>query len=149
MDNISNWLSVLCGFIIHIIQVIQAKRCGSFIKRRKKKFYSASDIIQNAVKPIFARMPATTFFLVHQEERTLIVSPAIHLKIRVIDCQLEPFDAVEGELHFYLKDSLNYFVFETINWQDTALDKITAALQWYAGLLKLPLTAITTIPPAA
>ena len=92
-------------------------------------------------------MPATTFFLVFQQQQTFIVSPACHLRIRVVDPLEEDFEEDLDELRYYLRQSAVKRIFQTVGWEGTTFEKIVAALHWYAAQYEFDPLDITCVNP--
>jgi hypothetical protein len=92
-------------------------------------------------------MISTTFSLLVDQERDIIVHGETGLRVNVFGLEVDSFQPAEGELHIFGDDHGEWLAFETEGWNGEELELISQAVLWYARYLDYPEMRIVTEDP--
>lgn len=83
-------------------------------------------------------MNSTSYFLLDDQERPVIVHAETGLKVNVFSLELENFEPAGSERHLFGDDHGEWLAFETEDWDDGDERILHQALRWYAQYLDYP-----------
>lgn len=92
-------------------------------------------------------MISTTFSLLEDQERDVIIHDPSGLRVNVFGLEVDNYQPTKGELHIFGDDHGEWLAFETEGWNGEYLDIISQAVVWYARYLDYPEMNITTEDP--
>jgi hypothetical protein len=92
-------------------------------------------------------MQSTTYFLLDDEERDVIVHGESGLRVNVFGLEVDRYQPTEGEIHIFGEAHGEWLAFETERWTKEDLTIISGAVLWYARYLDYPEMEITEEDP--
>jgi hypothetical protein len=93
-------------------------------------------------------MRSTTFFLLDNQERDVIVHGASGLRVNVFGLEVDQYQPTAGEIHIFGEAHGEWLAFETDGWTTEDLAIISGAVLWYARYLDYPEMRITEEDPS-
>jgi hypothetical protein len=92
-------------------------------------------------------MLSTTYSLLENQERDVIVHNKSGLRVNVFGLEVDDYHPAAGEIHIFGDDHGEWLAFETEGWNGENLNLITQAVVWYARYLDYPQMNIVTEDP--
>ena len=92
-------------------------------------------------------MQSTTYFLLEDQERDIIVHGESGLRVNVFGLEVDQYQPAAGEIHIFGEAYGEWLAFETDGWTIEGLNVISGAVLWYARYLDYPEMKITENDP--
>jgi hypothetical protein len=92
-------------------------------------------------------MLSTSYFVIHESERDIIVHVASGIRVKVFGLEVDEYVPDQNEIHVFGDDHGEWLAFETEGWNGEGLDIISQAVVWYARYLDYPQMQIMTEDP--
>jgi hypothetical protein len=83
-------------------------------------------------------MRSTTYFLLEDQERHVIVHGESGLRVNVYGLEVDDYQPAPGELRIFGEAHGEWLAFETRGWSPESLAVLSGAVVWYARYLDYP-----------